>query len=207
MVRACSHGKHEILRPESSMWKVNCTHFHSAVLACHFLRLSDLPYSLLQCESSHLFESVFLDGHSGVLTNTVGLCNGAECCNSSTRADCSPTWSRPVGSTADKNWHTPTHWHTHNDVLTAHRTNEKPCLVLSIAGARWDRNNVHSSHNSVTGSVHLSVGVTVASRLLYAARWVNLRTVCAAGEYASGPQRTHTRTHTHTHTHTQTLTS
>lgn len=45
MVRACSHSKHEIL-PGSRMWKVNCTHFHSTALACHFLRLSDLPYSL-----------------------------------------------------------------------------------------------------------------------------------------------------------------
>lgn len=43
--KSCSHSKHEIL-PGSRMWKVNCTHFQSTALACHFLRLSDLPYSL-----------------------------------------------------------------------------------------------------------------------------------------------------------------
>lgn len=45
MVRALSHSKHEIL-PGSWMQNVNCTHFHFAVLVCHFLHLSDLPYTI-----------------------------------------------------------------------------------------------------------------------------------------------------------------
>ncbi len=112
MVRALSHSKHEIL-PGSWMWNVNCTHFYSTVLACHFLRLSDLPYTLYSVRAATYLSQCSWTGHSGVLTNTPAFYNGAACCNSSTRADCSPTCSRPVGATADKLTHTYTLTHQH----------------------------------------------------------------------------------------------
>lgn len=116
MVRALSHSKHEIL-PGSSMWNVNCTHFHSTALACHFLHLSDLPYTLYSVRAATYLSQCSWTGTAVCWQIQQQFYNNA-CCNSSTRADCSPTCSRPVGATADKLTHTytPTHadTHTHN---------------------------------------------------------------------------------------------
>lgn len=117
MVRALSHSRHEIL-PGSWMWSVNSTHFHSTVLACHFIRLSDLPYTLYSVRAATYLTQCSWTG--AVVCWQIYQCsvfffyNHAACCNSSTWADCGPTCLCPVGATADKLIHTYilTHQHT-----------------------------------------------------------------------------------------------
>lgn len=175
MVRALSHSKHEIL-PGSWMLNVNCTHFHFAVLVCHFLHLSDLPYTIYSERAATYLSQCSWMGTAVCWQIRQRFYNGTGCCNSSARADCSPTCSRPVGASADKLTHTYTRWHTDTHRHAQKRAKSltypstapaKPCQVLSITGARWERNTVHSSCNSVTGSVHPSVCEMVGRRLLH----------------------------------------